>query len=397
MLDVPLNLKVVRAGVDSLYLSAKGKLYPNWVRRLVELKETAQSKDPVETAQAQVKLGGHLFEVKGRGTQHYAFILEDNCFRIELGKGESFRLAYVQVRAEYLAHAGMEGVLSDLLVILNTVGKVNGELLVSRADLCIDFVPPCSMESWPVRAWLTRARDIEPHYRHHKLTGWSFGKRAAMSGRLYDKLREITEQSKAYYLFDLWKPAGWVAGEEVWRLEAQYRRDVLDQLGISNPANLSDKLQGLWRYFTEDWLRLAIPNEGDHNLSRWPTHPFWCAVSAVPWGQGDQPRLKRFRKQRIPPDDKLFPPAMGYLASFMAREGMDDFGEGLGSFLTKLRGYMNVEGRRFDKDFEGLLADRIAAKGRLYNTLDNTRVDPKEVAAEANAYRRAKDGEDGIL
>jgi hypothetical protein len=394
---IPLKLKVLRVGVDSLYLSVRGKLYEDWYGRLVILKEIAQSEDLAVRAKAQVKIGDHLFEVKDRGARFYAFILEDNAFKIQLGKGDTVPVAYVQVRAEYLASTTQEAVIADLRFILNTLAQVKDDLVVSRADLCIDFVPPCPMDGWPVRAWITRARLIEPHYYNHRLNGWSFGRGSIMSGRLYNKLLEILQKSHALYWFELWKARGWIVGEDVWRLEGQFEREVLEQLGIRSPASLTEKLQGLWRYFTEDWLRLAIPNENDHNPTRWPTDPFWLAASAVAWALGDQPRLKRFRKQRIPRDERLFPAAFGYLASFMAREGIEDFGEGVGEFLTQMRAFMDIRGRPEDKDCEELLDERRLAKGRLFNTIDNNRLTKKELAALAEAYRRTRDGKDGIL
>jgi len=392
---IPLKLKVLRVGVDSLYLSARGKLYQDWQNRLVTLKEKAQSPEPAERSQAQVKIGDHLFEVKDRGSRFYAFILEDNAFHIQQGKGEGLPLAYVQVRAEYLAHAKLDLILEGLRFVLNTLGHVNGDLLVSRVDLCVDFVPPCPMDSWPPRAWISRASDISPHYGNQKLNGWSIGKGSVMSGRLYDKLLEIMQKSRAFYFLGLWKAKGWIAGEDVWRLKTQFRREVLEQLGVGSPLSLESKLQGLWRYFTEDWLRLAVPSASDHNPTRWPTHPLWCALAAVSWGQDDQLRLKRFRKQRIPRDERLFPAAMGYLASFMAREKIEDFGEGVGEFLTRMRAFVGGE-YRYGKDFERALSDRVAAKGRLYNTIDNTRLSAEEREAQAAAYRRKRDGEDGI-
>lgn len=245
MLDVPLTLKVLRVGVDSLYLSAYGKLYEPWKDKLEALKELAQSSEPAQRAQAQLKIGGHLFEVMGSGTRFYAFVLADNLFHIQLGKGEgnTGRLAYVQVRAEYLAHADLSTIVQDLTFILNTLSKVQSDLLVGRADLCIDFVPPCPMDGWSHRAWVTRARDMQPHYRHQKLTGWSIGK-GSMSGRLYNKLLEIQQKSGSVYFFELWKAKGWTGEEDVWRLEAQFGREVLEQLGVRSPESLADRLQG---------------------------------------------------------------------------------------------------------------------------------------------------------
>lgn len=81
---------------------------------------------------------------------------------------------------------------------------------------------------------------------------------------------------------------------------------------------------------------------------------------------------------------------MGYLASFMAKEQITDYSEGLGEFLRHMRGFMDVEGGRFGKDFEALLLEKVLAKGRLYNTIDNTRTDPKRTAEQARAYRAAR-------
>ena len=87
----------------------------------------------------------------------------------------------------------------------------------------------------------------------------------------------------------------------------------------------------------------------------------------------------------------------GCLASFMAREQIDDYGEGLGEFLRRMRGFGDIEGQRFGKDFEQLLDAKRREKGKRYNTIDNTRIDPKKIKEERDAYRRAQDGEDGIL
>jgi hypothetical protein len=389
--------RLLRCGIDSLYLSFRGELSLDWFARLTELKEKAQSESKKEQSLAQVKIGEHLFEVADRGSRFYAFVLRDNAFSISVSRGTAVPLAYAQVRSEYLAHQPLEAIVEALRFVVNTLGKVKGSPLVSRVDLCADFVPPCEMDGWTHRAWVTRARVIRPHYVNHRFTGWSIGEGGPLVCRLYDKVFEIVTKSQAVHLFELWGAAGWEMSTPVFRLEAQFRRDVLDQMGLKSVEQVTRNLRGLWRYFSEDWLRLTVPDDSDINPTRWPTHPLWAALSSLPWGESEQPRLKRFRKERLPRDERIFPAALGYLSSFMARERIEDSGEGLGTFWQALREHFDSKAKHDGQSFEDLLQTRVAAKRRLYNTLDNTLKDPARLAAiraQAEAYRRAKDGDD---
>ena len=98
--------KLLRFGVDSLYLSYPGELLPNVDDKLKELKKIAQSPEPFEQVKAQYPINGHIFEVKDKGARLFPYILEDNAFRIQLSRSQSVPLAYVKISSEYLTHAG---------------------------------------------------------------------------------------------------------------------------------------------------------------------------------------------------------------------------------------------------------------------------------------------------
>jgi len=74
------EVKFLRWGIDSLYLSYQGNLHPEVHEQLIQLKKQAQSDNPQEQAKAQLKLGDHLFEVKDKGTSMFSYVLEDNPF-----------------------------------------------------------------------------------------------------------------------------------------------------------------------------------------------------------------------------------------------------------------------------------------------------------------------------
>ena len=55
--------KILRTGVDSLYLSYRGKLDQEWEESLLQLKMLAQNEDPLNQAKSICDITDHQFEV----------------------------------------------------------------------------------------------------------------------------------------------------------------------------------------------------------------------------------------------------------------------------------------------------------------------------------------------
>ena len=111
----------------------------------------------------------------------------------------------------------------------------------------------------------------------------------------------------------------------------------------------------------------------------------------------EQPRLKRFSPARLPREEFLYEQGLGYVSSFMASKGIHDWGEGLGEYITGMRHHFDIKGRRARAGFNSQLDKKVKLKGRRYNTIRNHAKDGSdeaEIAKRAEAYRRAKDGED---
>lgn len=238
----------------------------------------------------------------------------------------------------------------------------------------------------------SRAQDIRLHYSSGHFSGWSIGFGSGLGARIYDKTREIAKSGKAY-LEPLWAAGGWKKGQTVWRLEFQFEREVLKELSVKTLPDLLAQLGGLWRYATEDWLRLTLPRASDKNQTRWPTHPFCSELAPVDWQCAASPSLQRVRREYVPPDDVLFVMGLGGITSFMAREGITDPSEGFGEFLARAQRYHDSLRREHGRGFFRYVHGKVAAKGRRYNTLDNRIVDAAEVKADAHAYRTARDVE----
>lgn len=398
--DNPNLFKPLRFGIDSLYLSYHGQLTQHWDGKLDELKTQAQSEDEAEQAQAQVKIGSHLFEVRDKGAPRFPYVLVDNCFFIKLSRKASkvLPMAHVQISSEYLAAVGVVAAEEDLRGVIDTLGIVDGSATVSRADLYLDFVCAANLADIEQPDWITRANLMAKYFDcrlSEPFTGWVIGVGGNLHARLYEKVIEIVNKSHKTYLFGLWQANGWQVGEKVWRMEFQVEKQTLKELGILSLSDLLTRQAALWHYLTHDWLRLSVPNPNDSKRDRWPNHALWDAIADVYALPLDQPRLERFRPARLPADERLFLHGLGGITSFMASRGIEDFGEGLGEYLQQAKEFHASTG----EPFHSYVGRKVKAKARKYNTIHNRQTNmaraAQQLADEVDALQRAKDGDDG--
>ncbi len=396
--QLPDGFRLLRLAVDSLYLSYPGNLKPEVLAAVTKLKALAQSDHPDEQAKAQYPLGSHIFEVKDKGARMFPFVLEDNAYRIQLSKpGKRVPMAYVKVSAEYLAHKGPVEVGKELQELLAEFGQLTGSSMVSRIDLAADFSSPVVMDSWHRSAWVTRATEIHSYAKDQTFTGWTIGMGGIIGCRLYDKVQEIFHTGKAWVM-NQWLPVGWTPGEEVWRLEFEFKREFLKDRGLSSLDSVLDNLDGLWSYATTEWLRLTVPNEADATRARWPTHSLWMALASANWDSAHDVLLDKCSNARNPTELRLITVVLGSLTSFMAMHNIDDRNEGIDRLVGKLYEHYSTVAAKQDLTFDEFLAQRIALKAREFNSAvnapglaDNLKQDAIDEGADA--YRRASRGE----
>jgi hypothetical protein len=387
--------KPLRWGVDSLYLSYPGALADSVDKRLHKLKQVAQSLREHEQADAQYKVDQHIFEVKDKGSGLFPYVLQDNAFRIALSRplAKSLPMAYVQISSHFLSAVTPEAAEEHLRKLLDELGDVEVTTNVSRIDLFVDFVSDVDMESWDRTAWVTRAHTVNSYSVQGQFSGWAIGLGGVIACRLYDKTLELEESGKDF-LKELWKREGWQEGQKVWRLEFEFKREFLSQKGVTSFREVMRNLSGLWSYATDEWLRLALPDEGDKTRSRWPVHPLWQYLASVDWGGDGGPLLPRFTATRAPEDKYIFGRGLNLIFSFMARDGYIDFDEAAFKYLSWLRSYANkficmAEGIPFDQ----LVQEQVAIRARRYNTALNVSEeewDNIELEEGMKAYRKAK-------
>lgn len=395
--SLPDGFRLLRLAVDSLYLSFPGELHDAAYSALLRLKALAQSEDLEQLANAQYPIGSHIFEVKDRGAGLFPFVLVDNAYRIQLSRpGKKLPMAYVQVSAEYLAHKSPKDVQRELIAMLSELGDLGGANSVSRIDLAADFSSPVVMDSWHRSAWVTRATEIHSYAKDQQFTGWTIGMGGVIGCRLYNKIAEIIHSGKAWAM-NLWIPAGWSPGEEVWRLEFEFKRDFLKERCLGSLDIVLDNLNGLWSYATTQWLRLTIPNEADSTRSRWPTHHLWESLASVDWDAPDSVYLEKYSNARTPTELRLITVVLGALTSYMAMHKIDNRVEAIDQLVQKLYEHYSTVAFKKGLSFDEYLAQRIAAKGREFNTAvnapgltDNLKQDFMD--QKVDAYRKASRG-----
>ncbi len=388
--------KLLRFGVDSLYLSYQGELYPEVKERLTKLKQLAQHPEMDQQAQAQYAIAGHIFEVKDRGSSIFPFVMEDGAFRISLSRtSKKTPMAYVKLSSRYLCSIKPIDAEIHLRHILSELGALRSYAHVSRIDLCADFVSPENMESWGREAWITRGKKIDAHAVNEKFTGWSIGLGGKISSRLYNKLIEIHTSGRTD-LVPLWKEAGWIEDEPVWRVEFQLMRDVLAEHGLIGLDSVLTNLNGLWSYAVTDWLRLTLPNLDDQTRSRWPIHPLWGYISAIDWESDGGALSRSFKATRVPEDNRIFSLGASSIVAYMAKHGITDFDEGIDRYVLDIFRYFHERGHFMGLSAESFILEKVRIRTKEFNTLLNQSEEEQqkrlEILQAARTYRRKSEG-----
>ena len=389
--------RILRTGIDSLYLSFWGELAEDTSIRLNKLKELARSDLSARTSLAQIKFHEHLFEVAGNGRHTFAYVLTDAWYRVEVSKkdAKSAPLAHCRIASELLTTCGADWAVHDLCKVVSMIGALSDPPSVSRADLCVDFVTDYSIDQIQNSEWVTKARRFDSHIDERRFSGLSIAAGSPLSARLYNKTLEMKKNPRPY-LEHLWREAGWDGVSDVWRLEFQLRRQALRDLSVVRYSDLADSLAGIWEYCTHKWLRHTLPLEADRNQSRWPLSPLWLLMQSAQWSGINEVQRVNSERSRGPSDRSLFVNGLSPLTSFMARDGYLDAGEASKAFMDAARQYHDGNASQTGVDFDDYVHAKVREKRKAYNTAKNAPLDegihPADKAV-ADEYRKRSDGD----
>jgi hypothetical protein len=341
----PVPLKLLASGIDTLHLSARGRVRDDVWEAVEAAKARAQAMEGAVPFDFPVT--EQAFLLKPHGLRGYSYWLASPDFELLLGRSERFPAALVQLHAAYLHSLGPEWAIDLAVQLLRLdVFTAPPDVVVSRVDLYADS-QGWQLELLDLSRFVCRGRSRRAFVERQqafasgrRLTGFMFG-RDALVARVYDKTEEIRRRGGSW-LTDLWGERA--DDRAVWRVELQLRRDVLAEFNLRSVLDVLAGVQDLWHYGTESWLTLRLPTD-DRRERRWPIDPLWREVQAVRIAPAVSGVVRKRLIQMT--EERLVQGLQGYLTSWAALRGsrrLDDTMEAVAPILER---YMATRGRTF--------------------------------------------------
>lgn len=296
-------------------------------------------------------LGDEQLHIYPSGKRNYRYHLLCSVGQIFIGKSD-FRKGTPNVLVSFHAWSIWEiGWRECVRRVEQIFDALDGSIVYikpSRVDLCIDFHIPGGLNADFIKEHLvTRSQSTRQYEKAGKLeTFYLGGGKNAVQLRVYNKTVKAIKDKTLEFFWQVWDAHHY---ENVWRVEFQLRRPFLKNYGINTLGNLCDKNSAIWRYLTEEWCSLRLPD--DSNSSRRTVHPFWKAVQEGFPCQGEFcPLKKRKNPLQKPHLAWLISHIAGCLTTFGAfrcnltmDQTLKDFREQLYQAKPKYECDMNIE------------------------------------------------------
>ncbi len=357
---------VVARGVDTLVLNVsyydrqhkpcKRDLPHDLKEQLDGWKQAAiVAEEPIPVSVTFEGVNLHMYP-NGAGKGQWRWLLRCESFNLLVSMGRLNCVAQVRFSSEFLwSCRGLDNAIIRVEEFLVAFFGTSVYLQVSEVHLCADVTGWVVESIDPRRDVVSRSRKrgtyevtdlhVEDFTYGLNRSGLLFSRGGPISCVIYDKTREIQQQSQKWWFHDTWQGNGWEKEEQpvVWRVEFRFKREVLHEVsvekvfcGIEDAFTLAERLPALWAYavghvgggldgLPDGWLRLVVPGT-DSNRSRWETHPVWVEVQkaflVIEDEEEDRSAVIRARKRQANLDRGVAA-TVGYLSSMAAWLGRD--------------------------------------------------------------------------
>jgi hypothetical protein len=279
----------VFSGVDTLVLSVRGSVIDDVTGCLADLKSAVVASAGDSGLDAQPVVSPYVFFgepllLLPYGRKSWRYVLHNSLVDIQLVRGGvSGVCASVRLSAYCLARYGVDLAATEALRIAYDLCGSEAEVMVSEVHLARDVAGFDVGSFWDdfKRTLLCRSgsRRTEEHGRRTQTIYVGSRKSGTIYARLYDKVAELRASHKEWTR-EIWDEKGWDGEAPVWRTEVVCKRDFLRSVGINQVSDLINdgKLNGLWAYLTDEWVKHVQPSSTDSNMWRAPESSWWRVV-----------------------------------------------------------------------------------------------------------------------
>ena len=118
----------------------------------------------------------------------------------------------------------------------------------------------------------------------------------------------------------------------------------------------------------------------------------WQQLATLDWETNDSPLKSRFDNQRIPNQEAVLDRAYSAFTTWMACNASDDPDTAIQQFYHVLALHISDKANMFGLPVDEMIMSKVNYKARIFNTL-NTNPQEEYLSFNADAYRRASDGE----
>lgn len=379
------SVRVLAAGLDRLEVGWRGVVPPATRGRLEEL---AAKRDD-EGDRPTWELGGRRWTVHRGGRFHGAALRCGELTALVTREGLARNPAVSwEVGSRPLWERGWRACWEEAHELTaELLAAQPGGAVVRRVDLAVD-VTGAGFAAAARADWVTKrrvdgergAQELAPGEGEGEAPGdpaWEawracaapnslrFGTGGAAMLRIYDKRREIRESSGKHWFVPIWAqalPGEEVMPEDVWRVEAQLRREALKgtvrvdgrAVSVDTVDGLEAAIPELWRRETEH-VRWCVPK--GKNRGRWPLRPEWAAISGADWSRSSRFAGRDWIAAEAQAEDvsRLLPILTGYLKRWAVVVGALDLDLAVWRLRDDVRELLDRRGTTWDEALEPLI------------------------------------------
>ncbi len=166
---------------------------------------------------------------------------------------------------------------------LRMLGCKVASCTVSRVDICADIaisIKKAGLQD--LSKQVCRSGKTALYFSQKEFSGTHIGT-GSISCRVYDKIKEMDDKQdmvKKVFFHGKWGQSG-LNYTDITRVEFQLRRDFLKEIKVNTYKDLVSRVNEIWAYCTENWLRYttqSIDRKNKHQSNQTLVSEFWQIV-----------------------------------------------------------------------------------------------------------------------